>query len=219
MKIQILYQDKNIIVCLKPVGVQSESPGMPELLSEQCGAPEIFCVHRLDKGVGGLMVYAKTKAAAAGLTRLIADGTMQKTYLAVLGAVPAEPSGVLRDLLYRDSVKNRSYVVKRMRRGVKNAELEYKTLEVCGGRALAEVILHTGRTHQIRVQFASRAMPLLGDVKYGSVYRDCAIALWSCRLSFAHPVSGKPLSFFAPPPCVVPWSDFDFIKGKENENV
>lgn len=192
---------------------------MPELLREQCGAREIFCVHRLDKGVGGLMVYAKTKTAAAGLSRLIADGTMQKTYLAVLGAVPAEPAGVLQDLLYRDAAKNKSYVVKRMRQGVKDAKLEYQILEVCGGKALAEILLHTGRSHQIRVQFASRAMPLLGDIKYGSVYRGCPIALWSFRLSFPHPVSGKALSFSAPPPFAAPWSDFESVNGKETKNV
>lgn len=197
-----------IIVCVKPVGVESENAGMPALLASQCGLDEVFCVHRLDKGVGGLMVFAKTKFAASRLSASISSGEMKKEYLAVLPGKPAEDEAVLRDLLFRDSAKNKSYVVKRMRRDVKEAELEYKVLAASEPLTLIRVKLHTGRTHQIRVQFSSRGLPLLGDVKYGSNVRSCPIALFSCALSFPHPQTSKLLHFEALPEQCFPWSEF-----------
>ena len=208
MDIRTVYEDNLIIVCVKPVGVESEKAGMPALLAAQCGLDEVFCVHRLDKGVGGLMVYAKTKLAASRLSAAVSSGEMKKEYLAVLPGKPAEDEAVLRDLLFRDSSKNKSYVVKRMRRGVKEAELAYRVLAVSEPLTLIRVKLHTGRTHQIRVQFSSRGLPLLGDVKYGSTVRSCPIALFSCALSFPHPKTGKPLHFEALPEECFPWSAF-----------
>ena len=118
----------------------------------------------------------------------------------------------MRDLLFRDKSRNKSYVVKRRRAGVKDAELEYDCVETAGDKSLVRISLHTGRSHQIRVQFSSRRMPLVGDVKYGSVYRDCPIALWSCTLSFTHPISGRVIHFERLPAPEHYWKEFDYIK-------
>ncbi len=204
----ILYEDRELLVCEKPAGVVSEAGGMPELLQEATGCPEIRCVHRLDRETGGLMVYAKTGKAAAALSAAIAAGQLRKGYLAVVQGQPEE-GGTLRDLLYRDAAKNKSYVVKRMRRGVREAELRYRRLETREGLSLVRVELVTGRSHQIRVQFASRGMPLAGDGKYGSVFREAKLALWSACLSFPHPVTGEPIARTLPPPGIWPWTLFD----------
>ena len=210
MPLQILYSDADIVACVKPAGVLSEEPGMPRLLSEALGG-EFFCVHRLDRAVGGVMVYARTSAAAADLSRQISARQFHKEYLAVVQGRPNEDSAALRDLLFWDRAKNKSFVVKRQRGGVKEAELEYALLEALPELSLLRVILHTGRTHQIRVQFSSRALPLVGDVKYGSRYRDCALALWSHALGFRHPATGKPMSFSAMPEAVFPWNGFEYF--------
>lgn len=204
--IPILYQDDDLILCRKPAGLSSEGDGMPARLRETCGG-DIFCVHRLDQPVEGLMVYARTKAAAAALSAAIAAGKMQKEYLAVVQGTP-EGEAVLRDLLFRDAAKNKSYVVKRMRKGVRPAELSYRTLERGEDLSLVRIRLHTGRSHQIRVQFASRGMPLAGDRKYGSRYTDCPLALFSVALSFPHPGDGHLVFREAEPPAVWPWSLF-----------
>ena len=184
---------------------------MPRLLSEELGG-DIYCVHRLDRAVGGVMVYARTPAAAAALSRQIAARQLRKEYLAVVQGRPAENSAVLHDLLFWDRSMNKSFIVKRQRGGVKDAELEYSLLEAIPELSLLRVILHTGRTHQIRVQFSSRALPLVGDVKYGSRYRDCALALWSHSLGFRHPVTDKAMSFSALPEPVFPWNGFEYFK-------
>lgn len=211
MNIKLLFEDAHIIVCLKPPGIQSESPGMTELLAERCLCPEVFCIHRLDKAVGGVMVYAKTRAAAAALSAQLSSGAFEKEYLAVLPGVPAEEHAELCDLLYRDARENKSFVVKRMRRGVKEARLSYHVLERAGELSLVSVRLYTGRTHQIRVQFASRALPLLGDGKYGSKVRICPLALFSHILAFQHPESGKPMKFSALPERIFPWDRFEAV--------
>ena len=178
---------------------------MPQLLSAQLGC-EIFPVHRLDQTVGGVMVYAKTAQEAARLTQAMGQGQMQKTYLAVLTGCPAEKAGTLEDLLFHDRVKNKTYVVRRPRGGVKLARLHYEILAEQDGLSLACIRLETGRTHQIRVQFASRGLPLLGDGKYGSRDNRCACALWSYRLSFP---DGKAEAVFeAQPPAQFPWTVF-----------
>lgn len=211
MEVQILFQDESILVCLKPPGVLSETGGMPELLEKTAGG-SVFCVHRLDRAVGGVMVYARTKEAAAALSAVIAAGRMEKRYLAVACGRPAEEKGSLKDLLYHDPARNKSYVVRRPRRGVREAELAYETLgsvETDGNiLSLLSVTLVTGRSHQIRVQLASRALPLAGDGRYGSPVRDCGIALWSHALTFPHPVTGEELRFSAPPPDSFPWTKF-----------
>lgn len=206
----VLHTDAGLTVCVKPALVNSETD-MPALL-ESAGAGPALCVHRLDAAVGGVMVYAKTQRAAASLSREIAAGGMEKTYLAVCAGVPDPPEGEMRDLLFKDSRANKSYVVRRERKGVRPARLEYALLQTLGEgeekRSLVRVRLHTGRSHQIRVQFASRKMPLLGDGKYGSRVGG-ALALWSHSLSFTHPGTGQRLSFTAPPPERAPWSSFD----------
>ena len=204
----ILYEDRELVICQKPAGVLSEEGGMPELLRDATGSREIFCVHRLDRETGGLMVYAKTKRDAAELSAAITAGQLHKEYLAVVQGEP-EAQGVMRDLLYRDAGKNKSYVVKRMRRGVREAELSYRRLDTREGLSLVRVALKTGRSHQIRVQFASRGMPLVGDGKYGSAWRDRGLALWSTALSFPHPVTGEALRRELPPPADWPWSLFE----------
>ena len=215
VRTEIIYKDEALIVCLKLPGLDSQE-GMCSLLREQLGG-EVFCVHRLDREVGGLMVYARSSAAAAALSAAISGQQFSKEYLAVTGGCPEAPEGLMRDLLYRDASKNKSYVVKRQRRGVRQAELEYRLLERAGENCLLKVRLHTGRSHQIRVQFASRGLPLLGDAKYGSKERRCNIALWSCRLAFSHPVNGKTMEFSAMPEPKFPWDSFELIKSPEEE--
>ena len=211
MAIRILYEDKWLCLCVKEPGILSESSGMPELLGEQCGQ-EHFPVHRLDRAVGGLMVYARDSKSAGRLSALVAERSFEKEYLAVLPGRPPEPEGVLKDLLFKDSAKNKSYVVQRMRKGVKEASLAYRVLEEQDGMSLVSVQLHTGRSHQIRVQFSSRGLPLLGDVKYGSRHKDCPIALWSHRLAFSHPMTGKHLDYSVLPPKSGIWQHFSYIQ-------
>ena len=203
----IVFEASQILVCRKPAGVVSEDGGLPELLKEQRGLPELYCVHRLDRETSGLMVYAKTGRAAAALSAAIAAREMRKEYLAVVpGEAPA--AGEWRDLLYRDRQKNKSYVVKRTRRGVREAVLRFETLARQGGFCLVRIELETGRSHQIRVQFASRGFPLVGDGKYGSRDREAPLALFAAALSFPHPVTGERLRFTAEPPSDYPWTLF-----------
>ena len=189
----ILYADKAVVVAVKPVGLDSEQE-FPNALKEELGG-EIFPIHRLDKNVGGVMVYARTKNAAADLSRAVQNGEMVKEYLALVhGNAPTE--GDWEDFLWKDSSKNKVFVVKRERKGVKKARLTFKTLRA-GEQSLVHVRLYTGRSHQIRVQFSSRGFPLVGDHKYGS--RDTATApmLWSYRITF--PYKGETKVFEAKP--------------------
>lgn len=187
---KILYYNKDIVVCIKPVGIDSEKQ-MPDALKEKIGG-EIFTVHRLDKNVGGVMVYARNRITAAALSKTIQQGEMIKEYVALVHGLPAE-NGVLEDLLFKDSKKNKVFVVKRERRGVKRAKLEYKLIKAYEETSLVRIRLYTGRSHQIRVQFASRGFPLVGDHKYGS-HDKCNIPmLYSCKLSF--PYKGNMQSF------------------------
>ena len=189
----ILYFDKEIVVCVKPVGLDSETE-VPAQLQKALGGA-VFTLHRLDKNVGGVMVYARTKAAAAALSRAIQEGSMVKEYVAMVHGTPPE-SGDWEDLLWKDSRKNKVFVVKRMRGGVKKARLEYVRLTE-GAESLIRIRLHTGRSHQIRVQFASRGYPLVGDHKYGARDSSPAPMLFSCKLTF--PWKGKTMQFEAMP--------------------
>lgn len=186
---EILYSDKDIAVCVKPVGMDSEQQ-VPESLKEVLGG-EIFTLHRLDKNVGGVMVYARSKASAAALSRIIQQGQMVKEYVATVHGAPPE-SGDWEDLLFKDSRRNKVFVVKRERAGVKRARLEFVRLTE-GNVSLVRIRLHTGRSHQIRVQFASRGFPLVGDHKYGSRDEETAPKLFSCRIAF--PYKGKSIEF------------------------
>jgi len=178
----ILYSDKHIAVCVKPVGLDSEDD-VPAALKEQLGG-EIFPIHRLDKNVSGVMVFARTKQSAASLSKAVQEGTMVKEYVAMVHGTPPE-EGDWEDLLWKDSRKNKVFVVKRQRGGVKKARLEFKRLSA-GETSLVHVRLHTGRSHQIRVQFSSRGFPLVGDHKYGSRDEKTEPMLFSCRIRFPY---------------------------------
>ena len=179
---EILYSDRELAVCVKPVGLDSEVQ-VPEALRAELGG-EVFPIHRLDKNVGGLMVFARTKQAAASLSRAVQAGTMVKEYVALVHGTPPE-SGDWTDLLFKDSRKNKVFVVKKERRGVKKARLEFKRL-TAGETSLVRILLHTGRSHQIRVQFSSRGFPLVGDRKYGGRDNSPAPMLFSCKLTFPY---------------------------------
>lgn len=191
---EILFSDKEIVVCIKPVGMDSEQD-VPQALQQQLGG-EIFTLHRLDKNVGGVMLYGRTKASAARFSKLIQDGQLIKEYVALVHGTPPQ-EGDLTDLLWKDSSKNKVFVVKRERRGVKKARLTYRLLQA-GEQSLVRVRLYTGRSHQIRVQFASRGFPLVGDHKYGSREVASAPMLYSCCLTF--PYGGKEQKFESLPP-------------------
>ena len=186
---EFLFSDKNIAVIVKPVGLDSEAE-VPTAIREALGG-EVFPIHRLDKNVGGVMVYARTKQAAAALSKAVQEGTMVKEYVAMVHGTPPE-SGDWEDFLFKDSRKNKVFVVKRERKGVKKARLEFK--RISGGEtSLVRIRLHTGRSHQIRVQFSSRGFPLVGDHKYGSRDEATAPMLFSCCLTF--PWQGETLTF------------------------
>lgn len=200
-KVEILFEDKSVIVCIKPRGIlsQSDIKGGENMIDNLSAITksEIYPLHRLDKEVGGVMVYAKTKKAAAILSRDIAEHKFSKEYIVLIHSKPKESSGEMRDLLFKDSRKNKSFVVRRQRKGVKEALLEYSLLESNGEFSICLVKLHTGRTHQIRVQFASRKMALAGDKKYGAKDDYKTIGLWSYRIIFKHPETNEILTFSA----------------------
>lgn len=177
---EILYSDKHIAVLVKPVGLDSEAE-VPAALKEQLGG-EVFPIHRLDKNVGGVMIFARTKQAAAELSKAVQEGTMVKEYMAMVHGTPPE-RGDWEDLLWKDSKKNKVFVVKRQRGGVKKARLEFKRISA-GEESLVRIRLYTGRSHQIRVQFSSRGFPLVGDHKYGSRSEKNEPMLFSCRITF-----------------------------------
>jgi len=177
---KILYSDRDLVVCIKPVGLDSELQ-VPEALSSQLG-DTVYPIHRLDKNVGGVMVYARTKQAAAALSKSVQEGSMVKEYVAMVHGTPPD-SGDWEDLLWKDPKKNKVFVVKRQRGGVKKARLEYRVLR-SGDPTLVRVRLHTGRSHQIRVQFSSRGFPLVGDHKYGSRDPLKEPMLFSCCIRF-----------------------------------
>lgn len=189
----ILFSDNNLIVCIKPVGLDSEKQ-MPNELKAKFGG-DIYTIHRLDLNVGGVMVYARNKHTASSLSKSIQEGTMIKEYLAIVHGTPDE-KGDWEDLLFKDSRKNKVFVVKRMRNGVKKARLEYTRLTK-GEISQVRIRLHTGRSHQIRVQFSSRGYPLVGDHKYGSRSKETTPMLFSCKLTF--PYKNETVSFEAFP--------------------
>ena len=179
---EIQFSDKDIAVCVKPVGLDAEHE-LPAKLLAQLGG-DIFTLHRLDKNIGGVMVYARTKTAAAQFSRLIQENKMTKEYVALVhGSVPE--AGDWEDLLFKDSRKNKVFVVKRQRSGVKAARLEFRRLTDTSP-ALVRIRLHTGRSHQIRVQFSSRGFPLVGDHKYGARDEAQAPYLYSCCITFPY---------------------------------
>ena len=208
---EIIYQDNRVVVAVKPAGILStdEPGGMPSLLRQMLGTDCIRTVHRLDAQTGGLMVFARSRKAASLLSEQLRQHRIRKTYLAVLHGLPQPPSGQLRDLLGRDSLRRVTYVTDAPSPETREALLSYETLDTAGGLTLVRVRLHTGRTHQIRVQFASRSLPLAGDRKYGLPDDSIApLALWAWQLSFTHPETGQAMTFTRLPPLAEPWTRF-----------
>ena len=189
----ILYSDRDLAVCIKPVGLDSEAE-VPAELKKALGG-EIFPIHRLDKNVGGVMVFARTKQAAAILSKTVQEGQMVKEYVAMVHGTPPE-TGDWEDFLFKDSRKNKVFAVKKERKGVKYARLEFNRL-TANDPSLVHIRLHTGRSHQIRVQFSSRGFPLVGDHKYGSRDEKLEPMLFSCRITF--PWKGETKIFEAKP--------------------
>ena len=212
---EILYQDRRILICIKPAGVLStdEPGGMPELLRQELGDPHacVRTVHRLDQPVSGVMVFARSRMAASILSGQVRSREFEKEYLAVLHGVPEAPAGVLTDLLLREKDAKMTRVVAQPGKDVQSASLSYTVLDQREGLSLVRIRLDTGRTHQIRVQFASRGLPLLGDRKYGCG-EDCPLALRSISLRFRHPETGEILHFSAPPEPIYPWNLFDLSR-------
>ena len=208
---ELIYEDRDIVVCVKPPRVLStdEPGGVPELVRKALGDENanVRTVHRLDRTVSGLMVLARSKKAAAELSRQIREGEFHKEYLAVVHGAPAEKNGTLRDLLLRNKAERKTYIVTELGKDVQEAVLHYQTLREANGMSRVRIQLETGRTHQIRCQFSGRGLPLVGDRKYSLLEDDCEIALWSYRLSFRHPYTGKEIEFVLEPPQVYPWTD------------
>lgn len=206
---EFLYRDESIAVCIKPSGVKStdEPGGMPELVAQALGGNiRVRTVHRLDQVVSGLMVLALTEAAASELSRQIREDAFSKAYLAVVHGTPPAMEGQLRDLLYRDKARRMTMVADTPAKGVQEALLSYRVLARTGDMSKVFVQLHTGRTHQIRVQFASRGMPLVGERKYSTLPDECPIALWSHLIELHHPVTGEAMRFRMDPPDQFPWN-------------
>ncbi len=206
---QILYQDSDIVVCVKPARVLStdEPGGLPELLRAELGTKDFRTVHRLDRVVSGLMVVARNAAAASELSQQIRENEFEKEYQAVVHGRPDAESGTLRDLLGRDKARKMTYVATEPGKDIQEAVLDYWVLAKNADFSKVRIRLHTGRTHQIRVQFASRAMPLVGERKYSEVNDPCEIALWSYRLGFTHPKTGEKMAFSLEPPKEYPWTE------------
>ena len=212
--LQILYRDEYLVVCKKPSGILSQDSerdiNMPATLKEQLSVSYVGTVHRLDRNVSGIMVYSLNEKITGKLSDIISDKERTvKEYLAVLLGKLKERSATLKDLLYHDSRINKTFVAKTPRRGVKEASLEYRVLEENQDMTLVSIRLHTGRTHQIRVQFSSRGTPLFGDGRYGGGKGE--LALFSFRLSFVHPITNTLLDFSCFPDIDI-FSEFTFIR-------
>ena len=209
---ELLYQDKDILVVLKPSGVKStdEPGGVPSLAREALGDPkaDVRTVHRLDQVVSGLMVLARNAPAASELSRQIREDEFEKEYLAVIHGHTPQAAGTFTDLLLRNKAERKTYVVSHLEKGVQEAVLDYEQLAQTEALTKVRIVLRTGRTHQIRCQFSSRGLPLVGDRKYSLLEDGCPIALWSCRLAFTHPVTGEHMEFTHEPPETEPWIQF-----------
>ena len=206
---EIIYQDRDIVVCVKPPRVLStdEPGGMPELIRNALGEENanVRTVHRLDRAVSGLMVFARRAKAASELSRQIRENEFQKEYLAIVYGHP-EKEGRWTDLLLRNKQERKTYIVTDPGKDVQEAILTYQALNRTEDLSRVRIQLITGRTHQIRAQFSGRGFPLVGDRKYGTMEDECEIALWSYRLAFHHPYSGKPMEFVLEPPASYPWT-------------
>ena len=207
----ILYMDQDIIVCVKPNRVLStdEPGGLPDLLRQELGDPgaNVRTVHRLDRVVSGLMVLARNKKSASELSRQVREDEFQKEYLAVIHGTPPEDQGTFRDLLLRSKQERKTYVVKEPGKDVQEAVLHYQVISRKENLTRVRIQLITGRTHQIRAQFSSRNLPLVGDRKYSLKDDPCEIALFSAMIGFHHPKTGEKMIFRKDPPPVYPWTE------------
>lgn len=222
LDLNILYEDNHIIVALKPQGVPTcgDETGDDSLLEairryikvtyDKPGNAYVGLIHRLDRPTGGVMVFAKTSKAAARLTEQMRTGDFEKRYLAVLGGAPEPESGKLVNWLKKNAVNNMVYLSTEGTDGAKYAALDYRVVEKRGNLALTEIKLHTGRSHQIRVQFAGIAHPVYGDMRYGGEYAiKGRLALWAYSLAFTHPVTKERMRFLSEPPAEeTPWKFF-----------
>lgn len=208
---EFLYEDRDVLVCIKPARVLStdEPGGLPDLCREALGdkTADVRTVHRLDRVVSGVMVLARNARAASELSRQIREGEFEKEYLAVIHGCPAQESGTYRDLLGRDKARKMTFVASTPEKGVQEAILHYQLQNCAGEFSRVRIQLETGRTHQIRVQFSSRGMPLVGERKYSERNDPCEIALWSYRIAFTHPVTGEKMEFVHLPPEIYPWTE------------
>ncbi len=209
---KLLHVEDSFVICLKPARVRStdEPDGVPQLCREALGNPyaDVRTVHRLDQVVSGLMVLARGKISASELSRQIRENEFQKEYLAVIHGHLPQNSGTMVDLLLRNKAARKTYVVDTPGKDVQEAILDYQTVASVAQYSMVRIHLKTGRTHQIRCQFSSRGLPLVGDRKYSLNDDPCEIALWSSKIAFFHPISKKPVAFDAPPPDEYPWTLF-----------
>ena len=218
--INVIYEDNHIIVVEKPVNISSQGDIKGDGLLEEIknyiklkynkpGNVFVGLVHRLDKPVGGVMVFAKTSKAAARLSNQIREKSLKKVYWAILCGKVKNKEGVLKDYLIKDEKNNKSFVVDKNKTGAKLEILTYRVIKSVDNFNLVEIILETGRPHQIRVQMANQGTPVFGDEKYGGNHRDnCGIALWAIELSFAHPVKNEEMVFSSKPKDDYPWGLF-----------
>lgn len=209
-KLNVIYSDNDIFVCIKPARVLStdEPGGLPELVRLALGdeKADVRTVHRLDRVVSGVMVLARNARAASELSRQIREDDFEKEYIAVVHGCPDKKSGTLTDLLYRDKARKMTMVASEPAKGVQEAILDFEVIGCNTDMSRVKVLLRTGRTHQIRVQFASRGMPLVGERKYCTLEDSCEIALWSHRIAFTHPLTGERMEFSYEPPSIYPWT-------------
>ncbi|MBQ0010404.1 MAG: RluA family pseudouridine synthase [Ruminococcus sp.] len=224
--VTVLTETRGWLIAVKPAGVASEpeptgDADMTALLREQTGAP-VYPVHRLDKPTGGLLVYAKNAGVAAKLGEQITGGLFQKEYFAVIAGKPEKESDTLRDFLFFDRIKGKSFPADASKKGAKEAVLSYTWMETvetdAGALSLLRIRLETGRTHQIRAQFSARGLPLVGDGKYGSKIRAKTPALWAAALAFRDPGTGKEIRRELPPPAEYPWHIFSSIEKTGGED-
>ncbi len=209
--LEILYADRDILVCIKPARVLStdEPGGLPSLVRQALGdeKADVRTVHRLDRVVSGVMVLARNAKAASELSRQIREDEFEKVYQAIVHGCPEQPKGTLTDLLYRDKARRMTMVAAEPGKGVQEAILDYSVMKHTDEMSRVKIQLRTGRTHQIRVQFSSRNMPLVGERKYCTLEDPCEIALWSHKIAFTHPATGNKVEFVKEPPEIYPWTE------------
>jgi 23S rRNA pseudouridine1911/1915/1917 synthase len=226
LQIRVIFEDNHIIVVEKPVNIpsqkdESNDDDMLTLLKKDIkeryskpGNVYLGLVHRLDRPAGGVMVFAKTSKAASRLSEQIRSGSLKKIYFAIVHGKLKNSQGKIRNFLLKDERTNIVSIADESAQGAKLALLDYKGIEKIRGFSLVKVDLHTGRPHQIRVQFSGIGNPLWGDQKYGSGLnrQGQQLALWSAEIAFTHPVSNKVLSFTSGPPSKEPWNLFEYFK-------